>query len=383
MFEKLLILLILLSLFYENINYLIALILIFQIIDISNIDKDDNLTIEDQYQRHRSDSIIYVIMEYEDENYFENILQNLEKRLIEYNENYNKYQNTNKICYSEKNYIYYCKYKFMDDDNYHYKFFIDRQKMKVHCYLNHEFIGGSYLLTLFYCFIDTPQKSSKILFPKSNICNLVYSLKLLYNYRNIPRVKDSFVPLVSQKSDIKRYKKCYDLSLDQKFSTKTVIIYNILETLYKALNLNRPLICYLPIAFQEHSNIKNNIGIMCISFDNDTLETFDKKIYNSRYHILATNTLLLYNKFNRSKGASLRKSIDIIISFMLAKEDKAEFKVSWTYENIGEYPVYVAVASVMKKDKIQVTQTITSNTSELDLSFDDSYKEISFSDYKL
>ena len=173
------------------------------------------------------------------------------------------------------------------------------------------------------------------------------------------------------------------MSLDQKFSTKTVIIYNILETLYKALNLNRPLICYLPIAFQEHPNIKNNIGIMCISFYNDTLETLDKKIYNSRYHILATNTLLLYNKFNRSKGTSLRKSIDVIISFMLAKEDKAEFKVSWTYENIGEYPVYVAVASVMKKDKIQVTQTITSNTSELDLSFDDSYKEISFSDYKL
>jgi hypothetical protein len=93
MFEKLLILLLPLSVFYENINYLIAFILIFQIIDIVNRDKDDNLTIEDQYQKHRSDSIIYVTMEYEDENYFENILENLEQRLIQYNENYNKYQN--------------------------------------------------------------------------------------------------------------------------------------------------------------------------------------------------------------------------------------------------------------------------------------------------
>ena len=68
---------------------------------------------------------------------------------------------------------------------------------------------------------------------------------------------------------------------------------------------------------------------------------------------------------------------------MLAKEDKTNFKVSWTYENIGEYPIYVAVSSVMKNDKIEVTETITSNTSDFDLYFDNSYQEIPFSDYKL
>ena len=175
------------------------------------------------------------------------------------------------------------------------------------------------------------------------------------------------------------------MSLNQKFSSKTVIIYNILKTLYKGLNLNRPLVCFLPIAFQEYPNIKNNIGVMCITFDIliDNLESIDKQIYYSKYQILATNTLLLYNKFNKTKGSSLRQNIDVIISFMLAKEDKTNFKVSWTYENIGEYPIYVAVSSVMKNDKIEVTETITSNTSDFDLYFDNSYQEIPFSDYKL
>ena len=380
MFEELLILLIPFSLYFENINYLITFLLVFQFIDIINRNKDENLTVEDHYQKQRNDSIIYVTIEYQDISYFENILENIEKRLIEYNDNYNKYQYTNKICYCEKNYIYYCKDKFIEDENYHYKFFIDKKKLKIYCCLNHEFIGGSYLLTLFYCFINTPQKSSKILFPKSNIYNLLYSFKFLYNYKTIPRVENSFIPLVTEKSDIKRYKKSYNISLNQPFSSKTIIIYNILKTLYKALNLNRPLICYLPIAFQEYENIKNNIGVMCLSFNkDDNLEILDKKIYDSKYHILATNTLLLYN-FNRKKGSHLRKNIDVIISFMLAKEEKSEFKVSWTYENIGEYPIYVAVASIMKNDIIEVTETITSNTSQFDL---DSYKEINFSDYKL
>jgi hypothetical protein len=191
----------------------------------------------------------------------------------------------------------------MDDENYHYKFFIDKENLKVYCYLNHEFIGGSYLLTLFYCFINTAQKNSKILFPKSNIYNLIYSLKLLYNYKSIPKVTNSFITLLNEKKDIKRYIKTYDMSLKQSFSSKTIIIYNILKILYKALNLNRSLICYLPVAFQEYPDIKNNIGVMCISFNkDDTLENIDKQIYESRYLIPATNALLLYNKFNTNKG---------------------------------------------------------------------------------
>ena len=320
-------------------------------------------------------------MEYDSENYFENILENLEHKLIKYNHNYNSYQSTNKIYYCN---IYYDKYKFLENNNYHYKFFIDRKKLKVYCYLNHEFIGGSYLLTLFHCFIEQPQKSSKILFPKSSIFNIIYCLKLLYNYNNITK---SFIPLplVSKKNEIKRYKKYFNIPLNQKYSSKSVIIYEILKNIYKGLSLNRPLICYLPIAFQEYPNIKNNIGVMCIKFDNqnETVETIDKKIYYSRYQVAATNTLLLYKSFNKSKGSSVRKSVDVIISFMLAKENNADFNVSWTYENVGEYPVYVAVSSVMKNDEIEVTQTITLNTSCLDLSFDDSFNEINLSEYKL
>ena len=51
-----------------------------------------------------------------------------------------------------------------------------------------------------------------------------------------------------------------------------------MKILYSCLNLKRPLICYLPIAFQNFKNVKNNIGLMWLSFeDKDTIEIIEKK----------------------------------------------------------------------------------------------------------
>jgi hypothetical protein len=279
--------------------------------------------------------------------------------------------------------VYYDKKLFLEEEDYHYKFFIDKENLKIHAYINHELIGGSYLLTLFYSFVNTPQKSPEILFPKSSIFNLFYSLKLILNYKNIPKIKNDFLPLVNDKKEIKRYKNKYIIEKNTKFRSKTIILYNIMKTLHTCLNLKRPLICYLPIAFQNFKNVKNNIGLMWLSFEEkDTLESVEKKIYDARYQILATNSLLLYKSNSKNISSEVRKSVDAVISFMIGTEN-SDIDVSWTFENISEYPIYVSITSIMKENYIDITETLTCSTLKFDNSKYKNYYDVLFENYKL
>jgi len=385
------VLLIPLSLYFYNINYFITGILLVKIYYLLTY---SNLTIEDQYQTYinkknkTKGSLIYVTMTYENKDCFDNIINEIEDRLLNFNNIYNSNNDYNLICYCRTNYIYYDKKLFLEEEDYHYKFFIDKDKLKIYSYVKHEYIGGAYLTNLFTSFINTPQKDNKILFPKSSLFNSFACLKLLYNYNNIPKIKDdNYIPLLENKKFMKRYISSYTLPIKNNYSTKTIIIYEIMKKIHKGLNLNRPLICYLPIAFQHYQNVKNNIGILWITYDPliDTIDTIEKKLYDSRYQILATNFLLLYKNNKIKNSISIRKNVDCVISFLLAKDDQvnSNFISSWTYENISEYPIYLAISSIMKKNEIRITETITSSTPKFDLSFDYSFKEILLDEYKV
>ena len=371
--------------FYE-INYLI---LIYISIKIFYKFYANNLTLEDQYQidinkkNNSKKSLIYVIVKYSDYSYFNTVIKNLNEKLNLYVKNYNLIQDYKKIWITKDNYVYYDKKLFTEEEDYHYKFFIDKENLKIYAYINHELIGGSYLLTLFYSFLNTPQKSTDILFPKSSIFNLIYSLKLILNYKNIPIIENDFLPLIHDKEDIKRYKNKYTIEKNTVFHSKTIILYNIMKILYSCLNLKRPLICYLPIAFQNFKNVKNNIGLMWLSFeDKDTIEIIEKKIYDARYQILATNSILLYNANNKNISSDVRKSVDAVISFMLGTEN-SDIDVSWTFENVSEYPIYVSITSIMKENYIDITQTLTCSTSNFDISKSKNFQEILFENYKI
>lgn len=371
--------------FYE-VNYII---LVYIIIKIFYQFYMNNLTLEDQYQidinkkNKTKKSLIYVLVKYSDQLYFDNIIKNLNEKLSLYVNNYNSIQDYKKIWITKDNYVYYDKKLFLEEEDYHYKFFIDKDSFKIHAYINHELIGGSYLLTLFYSFLNTPQKSPDILFPKSSIFNLFYSLKLILNYKNIPKIEKDFLSLVNHKDQIKRYKNKYSIEKNTKFRSKTIILYNIMKTLHTCLNLKRPLICYLPIAFQNFKNVKNNIGLMWLSFEEkDTPETIEKKIYDTRYQILATNSLLLYKSNNKNISSKVRKSVDAVISFMIGAEN-SDIDVSWTFENISEYPIYVSITSIMKENCIDITQTLTCSTFKFDNSKCKNFQEVLFENYKI
>lgn len=389
-----LLLLLPLTLYFYNLNYFITIILLYQIYQILTF--KENLTIEDDYQKSiniknkSNGSLIYVTMKYKNNIFFRNVLKQIQDKLCDYNKKYNLEQDFDKIITYDNHYIFYNKKEFLQEENYHYKFFIDEKNLKIHAYIKHEYIGGSYLLTLFYSFLNTPQKNISNLFPKSSIFNLIFSAKLLYNYKNIPKIEDNFCEMVNDKNDIKRYVNNYILEKKQNYSSKTIIIYNILDFLYKNLNLNRPLVCYLPIAFQNYRNVKNNIGIMWITYDkNDSLESIDKKLYYSRYQIPATNALLLYKNNEKNTGSNIRKNVDAVITFMLGTENET-FDVSWTFENISDYPIYVAIASIMKETYFDIYQTITSSTKNFIIDKEnvntlqhEKFQEVTLEDYKL
>ena len=100
-------------------------------------------------------------------------------------------------------------------------------------------------------------------------------------------------------------------------SSRITIIFNALKTLHKALAINRPIICYLPIAFNHVKGINNNIGIMLIDCrEDDTINTFNKRFEDNKYMILATNFLLVNNlhKLGGYNGSSVRNIVDVVLT---------------------------------------------------------------------
>lgn len=380
------------TLYFYNFNYLIVPFLLYKIYLRF---KTNKLTVEDQYQldinkkNNTNGSVIYVTVDYNDKKYFEDILINVKDKLINFNNQYNLYQIQNKIVDRSDLYIFYDKDEFNKLQEYHYKFYVNLEDMKINSYIKHEYIGGAYLLNLFYCFILTKQKDNNILFPKSNLYNIFFGLKFLLNIKNIPVVSDNnILPLVECKHLIKRYEKNNFYSFEYLNSInirpKTFIIYNTMKNIHKCLKLTRPLICYLPIAFQHTYNIKNNIGLMWLKYEkNDTFETIDKQLYNNRDQSLGTNSLLLLNKNNKNTGTKARKSVDAVITCMLSSENVGDPILKWTFKNVSEYPVYVSISSVMNEKGYNVQTTITSCTEIFDQTLDQELTYIELDSFEI
>jgi hypothetical protein len=128
------------------------------------------------------------------------------------------------------------------------------------------------------------------------------------------------------------------------------------------------LICYLPIAFQSVKGVKNNIGLIWLSFNPNRMSEieFDKELDKSRWQALASNACLhMIPSPLKNIGKTVRQNVDVVVSFMLGTDD-LDFEASWTFEHISDYPIYIAIASIRKSNgDISVTNTITSSTPNL------------------
>ena len=59
------------------------------------------------------------------------------------------------------------------------------------------------------------------------------------------------------------------------------------------------------------------------------------------------------------------ENADAVIA-ILSTEDPNNIEISWTYSNIADYPVYVAVHSRLSENTVYMTQTYTVNTPDFE-----------------
>lgn len=259
--------------------------------------------------------------------------------------------------------------QFRECREYNTKGYLDYPNKKFVYFINHEWIGGSKLA---HSFQVVNKSRQKLLFYKTRWWYVLPALKLWWNREKIPKVgAHQALPLCTQEEDVRRLVKTY--TMDKCQSLKATILYSVLKDVHTALHLQRPLVCYLPIAFYPSPTVNNNIGLMWLTFDPavDTVATLAEALKANVYQVLGTNFLLYYNlvggRGNGQVGTATRKAVDAVVT-MIFSEDEENIIKSWTYKNVPEYPVYVAVSPILdnKRKKVYITQTLTVSTPAFD-----------------
>jgi hypothetical protein len=321
-----------------------------------------HITVEDNYQHvinnknNTTQSVIDSIAIY-DENSINTInYEVLFAKLEKFNENYNKLS-ANKI---KDTFLFKTKKDFLDCKQYHYKLWLDIENRKLYAKLNHELIGGSNIGKFCYTAFAKEQIDN---FYHNRFYHIFPAIKLLFNKRSIPRIKNP-LPLFENRENIARY--MIREIFDRKKNVKAKIIYHIMQRLYYCLGikqLNRDLVCILPIAFYNTKNINNNIGIMWLTFNEmDTVDTVKRKMEKNAYQIFGTNFLLSNGLLSaKSSSKNTRNNVDAVITILFTK-DINNIQVSWSYPSVADYPVYVAVHSRLSENTVHLTQTYTVNT---------------------
>lgn len=323
----------------------------------------NRITIENNYQHiinkknNTTQSVIDSIAFYDKDSINTINYEILYTKLEIFNKNYNKIS-ANKIDTVN---VFTNKEDFINCKQYHYKLWLDIKNNRLYGKLNHEYIGGSNIGNFCNTAFSKDQKDN---FYHSKFYHFFFAIKLFFNQKSIPKIQNPF-PLYKNKENIKRY--MIRESFDRKKNVKATILYHTMQRLYYCLEiekLGRDLVCYLPIAFYNTENINNNIGILWLTFNNrDTIETIKCKIEKNSYQFFATNFLLSNGLLNQnSSSKNTRKNVDAVITILFT-EDTNNIQVSWTYPNVADYPVYVAVHSRLAENTVHLTQTITVNTS--------------------
>lgn len=347
--------------------------------------KDKNKdTIEDYYHKtrklinsHRSN--IYLKVNYSNTKAFQEVYENLEYRLLPFCNKYNSEQSKTKLKLGYNILIFYDYQEYEECKDFVCKFYVDKKEENIHYAFDHEYIGGSYIRDMSSCIIDKEISPSEKFYSQSSLKSILYFVPFCCRYTKIPKIKkEQRLNLIDSPDKIQRYTHTYQISRNKrnKITSRSVILYNGLKNIYNSLEekLNgREMVCYLPIAFVNTKGITNNIGLIWLEFDkNTTLENFDSLLYKSKYQALATNFVVYYGVdkffgyFKKDLGSETRRSVDVVLT-SIYYETNTPINISWSYKDISEYPVYLAIGSSVCGDTIHVTETITSNIGILQL----------------
>ena len=231
----------------------------------------------------------------------------------------------------------------------------------IYVYFNHYFISGSNMFILLNKMVNSKPPNFLLTNPFLGIIYLpfyLYDLTLLKK-REYIKTEKQMEHIMIEKNVITTNKRCY-------------LYLNILNKVYNALQLNRPMVVALSIGFNELPYIKNNVGLIIINFEiKDTIETLEHKLKNAYYQAYCSNFIINCPLPNIG-NFELRNYVDCIISSMYIKSD-FDFKIAW---NCSKHPIeqiYVGSVSILHSDN---TMDINMCLNTCSKNYKNSYKYI-------
>jgi hypothetical protein len=157
---------------------------------------------------------------------------------------------------------------------------------------------------------------------------------------------------LKKKGYIKTDKQIEHVIIEKQIHTvnKRCYLYlSILNKVYHSLQMNRPMVVALSIAFDELPYITNNVGLIIIKYEiEDTIETLEQKLKSSYYQAYCSNFIINCPLPNIG-NVELRDYVDCIISSMYIKSD-FDFKIAWNCSKPPIEQMYVGSVSLLHSD---------------------------------
>ena len=218
-------------------------------------------------------------------------------------------------------------------------------------YFNHYYISGSAMFILLNKIVKSKPPKFLQTNPFRGIINLPFYI---------------FDLLSLTKKEYKKNKEQVDLLIEKNIYTSNKRFYMylyVLQKIYTSIQLHRPMIVGLSVAFDELPYINNNVGLIIIKYEiTDTIKTLEKKIKNASYQAYVSNFIL--NCPLPSFGTfELRNYLDCIVSSMYIKSDY-NFKFGWNCSKPPIEQIYVGTVSILHSDNtMDINMVFNTNSS--------------------
>jgi len=213
-----------------------------------------------------------------------------------------------------------------------------KDKFIIYIYFNHYYFSGANMFILLNQIVNTIPPNFLQTNPFFGIINLPF-----YIYE---------LTLLNKIQFLKTEKQTEHVILDKKINAKNkryYLYWNILNKVYKSLQMNRPMTVALSVAFDEVPYINNNVGILIIKYEiTDTIESLEQKIKKASYQVYCSNFILNCPLPNIG-NFELRNYVDCIISSLYIKSD-LDFKIAWNCSKPAIEQMYVGSVSIIHSD---------------------------------
>ena len=280
-------------------------------------------SLEDKFHKHKKNnkSMNKVKFEFVKENEFDIVKNNI-LNMINNEEFLQKYDITSDSILTNSN----------------NKLVISFKNNCIYIYFNHYYISGPNMFILLNKMVNSSSPKFLLTNPFLGIIYLplyIYNLSLLKK-REYTKIEKQIEHVIVEKNINTINKRCY-------------LYLSILNKIYNSLQLNRPMVVALSIAFEELPYIKNNVGLIIINYElKDTIETLEQKIKNAYYQAYCSNFIVNCPLPNIG-NFELRNYVDCIISSMYIKSD-FDFKIAWNCAKLPIEQMYVGSVSIIHSD---------------------------------